>query len=165
MVHVGLATSAAPTFLRAVANNGYVMVDGGLWANNPVMNAVVDALTCFDTERTQIRVLSLGCGETAFRVGPGLASGGMLQWRGAILAAMRAQSLNALGQAYLLLGKQNVMRLDAPASPLPIKMDDHRRAVRELSPIARTLVEASGHHVASLFLESEVTPYAPCPFP
>lgn len=29
MVRVGLATSAAPTFLKALPNNGYVMVDGG----------------------------------------------------------------------------------------------------------------------------------------
>ena len=165
MVHVGLATSAAPTFLRAVPNNGYVMVDGGLWANNPVMNAVVDALACFDIERSQIRVLSLGCGETAFQVGPSLATGGILQWRGAILAAMRAQSLNALGQTYLLVGKENVVRLDAPDTPTPIEMDNHRRAVRELPPTARTLVEASGHHVASLFLAKEAARYTPCPLP
>jgi hypothetical protein len=33
------------------------------------------------------------------------AAGGLVQWRDVIRAAMRAQSLNALGQAYLLLGK------------------------------------------------------------
>ncbi len=165
MVHVGLATSAAPTFLRAIPNNGYVMVDGGLWANNPVMNAVVDALACFDIERSQIRVLSLGCGETAFQVSPSLATGGLLQWRGAILAAMRAQSLNALGQTYLLLGKENVVRLDAPNTQRPIAMDNHRRAVCELPPTARTLVEASGHHISSMFLTKEVEPYTPCPLP
>ena len=163
MVHVGLATSAAPTFLRAVPNNGYVMVDGGLWANNPVINAVVDALACFDIERDQIRVLSLGCGETAFKVNPGRITGGVWQWRNVITAAMRAQSLNALGQAYLLVGKENVVRLDAPESPTPIAMDNYRRAVAELPPVARTLVEASGHHVASLFLESEAELYEPCP--
>ena len=35
---------------EALLNNGYVMVDGGLWANNPVMNALVDVLACFDTD-------------------------------------------------------------------------------------------------------------------
>ena len=58
MVSVGLATAAAPTFFEAVPNKGYTMVDGGLWANNPVMNAVVDALACFDIDRPQIAVLS-----------------------------------------------------------------------------------------------------------
>ena len=36
------ATAAAPTFFEALPNEGYVMIDGGLWANNPVMNALVD---------------------------------------------------------------------------------------------------------------------------
>ena len=44
MVTVGLATASAPTFFRSLEHDGYMMVDGGLWANNPIMNAVVDAL-------------------------------------------------------------------------------------------------------------------------
>ena len=32
MVKVGLATAAAPTFFRALEHDGYMMVDGGLWA-------------------------------------------------------------------------------------------------------------------------------------
>jgi len=35
MIKVALATSAAPTFLKAVPNNGYVMVDGGLMGQQP----------------------------------------------------------------------------------------------------------------------------------
>ena len=54
MVKVGLSTAAAPTFFEALPNNGYIMVDGGLWANNPVMNALVDALACYDVDRAQI---------------------------------------------------------------------------------------------------------------
>ncbi|QYU69839.1 patatin-like phospholipase family protein [Leptolyngbya sp. 15MV] len=165
MVKVALATSAAPTYFRAVANNGYVMVDGGLWANNPIMNAVVDALACFDLQRTQVQVLSLGCGETTFKVTPGRAGGGMLQWKDAIRAAMRAQSQNALGQCYLLLGKQNVVRLDAPETPSPIAMDDHKRAKSELPAMARSLVEGAGHHIQSIFLDRPKVAYVPCPFP
>ena len=116
MVKVGLSTATAPTFFEALPNNGYTMVDGGLWANNPVMNALVDALACYDMDRGQIQILSLGCGETAFRVNHRMSKGGMLQWRGVVAAAMRAQSLNALGQAYLLVGKDHVMRVDGPIS-------------------------------------------------
>jgi patatin-like phospholipase/acyl hydrolase len=36
MVKVGLATAAAPTFVRALEHDGYMMVDGGLWANDPI---------------------------------------------------------------------------------------------------------------------------------
>lgn len=163
MVRVALATSAAPTYFRALGNNGYVMVDGGLWANNPVMNAIVDALSCYDLDRSQIRVLSLGCGETSFKVDPAMSRGGLVRWRQGLTAAMRAQSRNALGQGFLLLGKPNVLRLDAPETPTPIPMDDHRRAAAELPSMARSLVEASGALVQKLFLRDAVDPFVAAP--
>jgi patatin-like phospholipase/acyl hydrolase len=126
MVRVGLATAAAPTFFQALPNNGYLMLDGGLWANNPVMNALVDALACYDLRRRQIRILSLGCGETSFAVGDARAKGGLVHWFNIFFAELRAQSLNALGQAYLLVGKDQVLRLDAPPSPNPIALDSGR---------------------------------------
>lgn len=161
-VRVGLATAAAPTFFRALPNNGYIMLDGGLWANNPIMNAVVDALACFDIDRRQIEVLSLGCGETSFRVSNSQSIGGMLQWRNVFQAAVRAQSLNALGQTYLLVGKDQVTRIDAPESPRPIALDDYARAKEELPSMAHSLVEAGGADVASRFLRVPVLPYLPC---
>ncbi|HEY8063734.1 MAG TPA: CBASS cGAMP-activated phospholipase [Methylosinus sp.] len=159
MVTVGLATAAAPTFFSALPNNGYTMVDGGLWANNPIMNAVVDAMACFEINRRQIQVLSLGCGETSFKVDAAKSFGGLWQWRKGISAAMRAQSLNALGQAFLLVGKDQVIRLDAPESAMPIELDDYRRARAELPAMARSLVEASGHRIAaSFFADRVITP-------
>lgn len=161
MVTVGLSTSAAPTFFEALDANGYRMVDGGIWANNPVMNAVADALACFQLERRQIQVLSLGCGETAFRVDDAQARGGMLHWRNALFAAMRAQSLNALGQAYLLVGKDQVLRVDAPEGPRPISLDDVERACEELPLMARSLVEASGESIHRQFLQQPVDAFMP----
>lgn len=161
MVRVGLATSAAPTYFRAQNNGGYVMVDGGIWANNPIMNAVVDVLACYDIRREQIQVLSLGCGETAYSVSPKHAIGGLWQWKYVISAAMKAQSHNALGQAFLLLGKENVLRLDAPEAANPIKLDDYLRAKSELPKMARSLVEASGAEVERMFLHSLADKYKP----
>lgn len=152
MVRVGMATAAAPTYFRAFENDGYYMVDGGIWANNPVMNAVVDALSCYDIDRRQVQILSLGCGETNFKVTPRRSKGGLFHWRYVISAAMRAQSKNALGQAFLLVGKDQVLRLDAPESANPIDLDDHSRACADLPAMARSLVEASGHTVAERFL-------------
>ena len=163
MVKVGLSTAAAPTYFEALPNNGYVMVDGGLWANNPVMNALVDALACYDLDRGQVQILSLGCGETAFKVDQSMSKGGMLQWRGVIAAAMRAQSHNALGQAYLLVGKDRVMRIDAPESPNPIALDDYLRAREELPAMARSLVEGAGREIQRVFFGEIVEPFVPCP--
>ena len=78
-------------------------------------------------------------------------------------ASARAQSRNALGQAFLLVGKHNVTRIDVPESDSPIAMDDVRRAVRELPLVARSLVEGAGHHVQGLFLKGEVEPFVRCP--
>jgi hypothetical protein len=163
MVKVGLSTAAAPTFFETLPNKGYMMVDGGLWANNPVMNALVDALACYDMNRGQIQILSLGCGETAFRVNHRMSKGGMLQWRGVIAAAMRAQSRNALGQAYLLVGKDHVMRVDGPESPNPIALDDYLRAREELPAMARSLVEGAGREIRRVFFGDAVDPFLPCP--
>lgn len=160
MVRVGLATSAAPTYFHAQNNGGYVMVDGGIWANNPVMNAVVDVLTCYNIRREQIQVLSLGCGETTYSVSPKHAIGGMWHWRGVISAAMKAQSHNALGQTRLLLGNENVLRLDAPESAKPIELDDYLRAKNELPSMARILVEATGKEIERTFLHSAADRYA-----
>lgn len=163
MVRVAMATAAAPTYFRAFENNHYTFVDGGIWANNPIMNAIVDALTCYELDRRQIQVLSLGCGETVHRVTAKMAVAGFWGWRGAIKAAIRAQSKNALGQAFLLLGKDNVMRIDAPESEKAIAMDDFRRARKELPHMARSLAEASGHRVAEQFFSRpEVADVSDC---
>ena len=152
-----MATAAAPTYFRAYENGGYTMVDGGIWANNPVMNALTDALACYELDRRQIHILSLGCGETSFKVTPRRSKGGLFHWKHVIFAAMRAQSKNALGQAYLLVGKDQVLRLDAPESTNPIVLDDHSRACAELPAMARSLVEASGQEVARKFFSDGAT--------
>ncbi len=127
------------------------------------MNALVDALACYDLDRGQVQILSLGCGETSFKVDPTKSSGGQVQWREVIRAAMRAQSLNALGQAYLLVGKDRVMRIDAPESPNPIALDDVQRAREELLAMARSLIEGAGREIARVFFADAVAPFIPCP--
>lgn len=153
LVDVGLSTAAAPTYFSAVKRDGYTFIDGGVWANNPVMVGLVDALTCFDIDRRQVRILSLGTGQTRFRTGRRLNVGGRLFWaKGFYEAAMRAQSHNALGQAYLLVGRDQVLRLDAPEASTWIDMDDVAQAITELPGVARSLVDGAGQQVVRDFL-------------
>lgn len=153
MVDVGVATAAAPTVYRAVERDGYALLDGGIWANNPVMVGVVDALSCFAIERRQLHVLSLGTGRERFRVGRWARVGGKLLWAGPFVsAAMAAQSHNALGQAGLLLGRDRITRIDGPETAELVDLTEVRRAVKELPGIARTLVEGMGKQVADQFL-------------
>lgn len=154
VVDVALATAAAPTVFRAVERDGYALLDGGIWANNPIMVGVVDALSCFRIDRRQLHVLSLGTGRERFRVGRWARIGGKLLWASPFVsAAMAAQSHNALGQAGLLLGRDHVTRIDGPEVTELVDMTDVRRAVAELPGIARTLVDGYGATVAAQFLE------------
>ncbi len=165
MAHVALHTAAAPSYYPGVEDDGYVMLDGGIWANNPVINAVVDALACYDVPRENIRVLSIGTGEQTFTVHEKARNGGAADWAfmRSFAAAARAQSRNALGQAYLLVGKNSVTRIDPPETDNPIALDDVERSLRELPHVARSLVEGSGHYVQLNFLQDRADPFVRCP--
>lgn len=163
--HVALHTTAAPSYYPGVEDDGYIMIDGGVWANNPVMNALVDTLACYDVAREDVRILSLGTGESTFTVDERTRNGGIKHWAflRSFNAAARAQSRNALGQAYLLVGKNNVTRIDVPESDAPIALDDVRRTVRDLPMVARSAVEGAGHHIERVFLDGAVEPFVRCP--
>lgn len=166
MVKAALATAAAPSYFRPLEHNGYTLVDGGVWANNPVMLAVIEAMICFDLDRDQIDVLTLGCGDDPYVVSPlQSALGGKLAWYNLIFAAMRLQSLAATNQARLLLGPSAVRRIDPPLNPKPIMLDDFRRSRDELLPAARNAVDEHGDVLAAAFLGSRAHPYEPVPFP
>lgn len=104
MVEAALATSAAPTYFPVKFIKGRYYTDGGVWANNPVLCGVQDALDYFVGEGKQLHgvnkdvvfdryaILSLGClpekngwehtGETA-DISMSLAG-----WRKKLLTAM-----------------------------------------------------------------------------
>lgn len=162
MVDVALATSAAPTYFQPMEGGGYRLLDGGLWANNPIMVSVVEALTALGAPRRRIRVLSLGCGSEPYRVGRWkVIAGGQLSWRDLIFGAMHYQSLGALGQARLLLGADRVDRIEPDQSGPPISLDDWKRARAELPGAAAAAVDRHGPRVLSSYVEHVVAPYSP----
>ena len=64
-----MATSAAPTYFptyRSAA--GTPLIDGGMWANNPAGVAAVEALGVLGWERSDVKLLSLGCTTEPLRV-------------------------------------------------------------------------------------------------
>lgn len=68
MSSVAAATTAAPTYFTSFEEQDYTFLDGGIWANNPTMVALVEALSHFTLKREHVRVFSLGCGQKQFRV-------------------------------------------------------------------------------------------------
>ena len=84
-----------------------------------------------------------------------------MQWRDIIKAAMRLQSQNALGQAGLLIGPDNLIRVDLPLDFPQIGLDDWRTSVDLLPSAATQAVDADGARIASALLHSPVEPFTP----
>lgn len=67
MRNVARATSAAPTYFAPESLKGkgrtYALIDGGVFANNPSLCAVADAVQEFGKDLDQIFMVSLGTGE------------------------------------------------------------------------------------------------------
>ena len=156
MTKVAMATAAAPTFFRPFEDAGYTFVDGGLFANKPIMIALTDALSCFSVPRECIRILSIGCGTGEFVVDRKRMRGGAIAWRRVIDTAMQLQSLDARGQAGLLIGAEHILRTEPHVAGEAIELDDWRRAVRELVPAAENVAEEMSETLAAMFRTAEV---------
>ncbi len=162
MVKVATATSAAPTYFKPLDDGGYTFLDGGIWANNPIMVGLTEALTAFAVPRERVRILSIGCGNRPHTVGSWKRwFGGMLAWRDIIDAALRFQSLGAIGQAGLLIGRDRILRVDLPETARHIELDDWLQAHTILPAAAGEALVQSAEEVAALFLQDRTDTYQP----
>ena len=145
------ATSAAPTFFPGHGGDGYVFLDGGVWANNPIMAAVIDALSSYDVGRDQIEVLSIGTGNAPQEIGQFALKGGMFDWREIIEGAMFLTTDNAQAQATLLLGPEKILRLEPLGDSAKIGLDDFKAAEAQLPPLATQDFETNKAEIANFF--------------
>lgn len=134
VVDAALATAAAPTYFQAhMTKHDVGLVDGGVWANNPIGIAVVEAITLLDWPRDSIHVLSLGCLSEVYNIP---ASAGLLTLgKKTIRLFMDGQSHGAMGMAKLLTGhehkRQAIYRIDHTVPYGEYSMDD-AKVIRRL---------------------------------
>lgn len=135
-VEVALATSAAPTYFPPYITRSYIAhLDGGMWANNPTGNAVVEAVGILEQDRSQIRVLSLGC--TCIAQSFAIKDGGMFGWRKKALdAAFSGQSFGSMGIAAVLIGHHNIQRVDPTVEKGRFSLDNSA-SINDLEGLAR----------------------------
>ena len=57
-----LASSSAPIFFPPHKVKNFLLADGGLWANSPVLVALAEAKKIFNTEPKDVAILSIGTG-------------------------------------------------------------------------------------------------------
>jgi patatin-like phospholipase/acyl hydrolase len=58
-----LASCSAPTFFNPTKLDDSLLADGGIWANNPSLVGLTEAISKINKEMSEIKILSLGCGE------------------------------------------------------------------------------------------------------
>jgi hypothetical protein len=114
-VEVALSTGAAPTYFPTYkAQSGTPLIDGGVWANNPVAIATVEAIGVLGWQASELRILSLGCTTAPFDIDWGRKhSLGKLGWATKIADLfMTAQSVSATGMTqHLLPDRNNLVRI------------------------------------------------------
>ena len=162
-IDAALATAAAPTFFpQHVGRDGIGLVDGGIWANNPVGYAVAEAIGALGWERTELKVLSLSCLEDIFATRDQYSKAGIAF--DAVSFFMAGQSHASLGMARILTGdpheRTSIYRICQGVPDRFFSLDGTARisALKD-----RALVEAREQNpiLAPVFFNQPAEPFSP----
>jgi patatin-like phospholipase/acyl hydrolase len=141
---VAMATSAAPTYFPAFStpDEHVRLVDGGVWANNPAMVGVVEAVSMFGQPLSSIKVLSIGTTADPKARTRKLDNGGLVQWvrsPSVVDVIMTGQSDGAFTQVQHLLSAGAAHRLNPAAPPGLARLDvaDSRDLIAKATHVSR----------------------------
>lgn len=112
-----LASCSAPKYFPPAFVDPYLLADGGLWANNPSLVAITEAMTRLDCPPDSIRLLSIGTGvaRNYYPVNKRNGMWGFLTGWGArsfIEMLLNLQSTHAHNAVSLLLNKDQIVRVN-----------------------------------------------------
>jgi patatin-like phospholipase/acyl hydrolase len=161
MWKVALATSAAPTYFPSCREIDCIRhIDGGVWANNPTLVGIIEAVSMLNVPLERISVLSIGTCDELVRRQKFLNWAGRLLWAtSAIEIIMRGQSVGVTKQAKHLLGAGKVERVDPKVPTGLLRLD--RLTVDELLARASHESRTFSPMFANKFQSHMAAPYEP----
>ena len=163
VIDAALATSAAPTYFQQhLTKEGVGLVDGGIWANNPIAVAVIEAIGLLGWSASDLYVLSLGCLNQAYSL-PKAGGLGTLASKLASLF-MSGQSHGAMGMAKLLTGHQYereaIFRVDHTIPTGKYSMDSVN-AISDLRGLGYTYAREEIPRLKPIFFDIPAAPFQP----
>jgi hypothetical protein len=158
-----LGTAAAPSyFKRHRTEEGVGLVDGGIWANNPVALAVVEAITLLDWRPQDLQVLSLGCVNEIYALAEAPGVGGVVFDLARLF--MDGQSHGALGMAKLLTGHEYVrtaLHRVCPDAPKNLFRLDDTTKIERLKGLGASSAREHRPRLEPVFFQTPAAPFVP----
>ncbi len=129
-----LSSCAAPTFFDPVSVGDLLLADGGLWANNPSIIALTEAVSKFRRPIEQVHILSIGTGRSVNLYSKSRSWGFLTGWRRQKLVSyvLRLQSQASENMAKLFLPGRYV-RLDPEIDDWDLDDVDHLDELKSLA--------------------------------
>ncbi len=129
-----LASCAAPTYFDPKAVGPYLLTDGGLWANNPSIIALTEAISKFRKGVEEVRVFSVGTGHTTTMYTKRSCWGLLTGWGGNKLVSytLGLQSQASTNMAKLMLGDR-YLRVDPEIDSWELDDTNHLANLKALA--------------------------------
>ena len=160
-VHAALATSAAPSYFPSFCpESGLAFIDGGVWANTPVMVGIVEAMGILRQRLAAIEMLSIGTTDEPCFVGGRQRRGGLAAWSADLVAVpLQAQADGALAQARILL-RDRFVRVNATTRPGRFALDD-ASGITELKGLGVAEARHMEDRISRQFFDVPAEPFEP----
>lgn len=166
-VDVALATSAAPTYFAAAPfpeHSDASYVDGGVWANNPVMVGIIEAVAFLGVPLEKIDVFSIGTTSTPFNIAQH-RNAGIAQWNAGLVELMFSSQMDAAQAQAKLLLNDRLHRINVSAKEGEFSLDgSNPEKIQQLINLGRgeALKRKNLEIVAERFLNgSKVASFTP----
>lgn len=160
-VDVALSTAAAPGYFQTYQSpSGEFLVDGGIWANCPVLVAAIEAVYILKWDPSDVAILSLGCSQSPLDVGKNkYQATGLLQWAFKLPElVLYAQRESALGMARLIC--PDITRID-PLAPEGLFALDNVAKISEMKGIAIQEAKRKLKNLREKFFSEPAEPFVP----